>query len=186
MHLLGKNDAARLGKALQPRRHIDAVAVNIVAFDDDIAEVEAESSLPFAVFDIEKAEAELEEDGDEFEVEGRFVAASAIDVLNEDVTVTFGDFCETIPAGSFFRDDDKEGFQFEVQGDVSGIKKIEIRDDGEFEVKGRGMDLSGIDFASPVPFSLQIGDDRGISAIPFKMEDKGKFEFEADADDDDD
>ena len=146
---------------------------------------------PFAAFDIEEAEVELEEDeanSDEFEVEGRFELgdnSDGIDPLNEEVIVTFAGFSQTIPAGSFIRDDDDEGFEFEVEGDVSGIKEIEIRDDGEFEVEGRGLDLGGIDFANPVPFSLQIGNDLGETEIPFAEEDEGEFEFEADDDDDD-
>ncbi len=34
-------DAARLGKALDPRRDIDPVAVDVIAVDDDIAEIDA-------------------------------------------------------------------------------------------------------------------------------------------------
>ena len=34
-------DAARLGKALEPRRDIDPVAVDVIAVDDDIAEIDA-------------------------------------------------------------------------------------------------------------------------------------------------
>ena len=39
----GDADAARLGQALQPRRDIDAVAVEVVALDDDVAEIDADA-----------------------------------------------------------------------------------------------------------------------------------------------
>ena len=41
----GDHDAAGLGQALQPRRDVDAVAVNVVALDDDVAEVDADPEL---------------------------------------------------------------------------------------------------------------------------------------------
>ncbi|MFQ5613885.1 MAG: hypothetical protein ACE5H9_17325, partial [Anaerolineae bacterium] len=75
-------------------------------------------------------------------------------------------FHETVPAGSFERDNDDEGFQFD--GDNGGIKKIDLRDDGEFRVKGRDLNLDGINLDEPVAFSLQIGDDLGETGIPFE------------------
>ena len=102
-------------------------------------------------------------------------AGSGIDVLNEAVTVTFDGFSETIPKGLFFRDDDDQGFQFD--GVTGGITRIEIRDDGEFRVKGRGIpELSGIALRSLVPFSLRIGDDLGETDIQF--DDEGQFPTE--------
>ena len=133
-----------------------------------------ESGVPaiFANFDIEEAEVELEgSDRDQFEVEGRFklgATSNGIDVLNEDVEVTFDGFTQTIPAGSFFRDDER----FRFNGAPGGITQFDIRDDGEFQVEARDLALSGI--GSPVPFSLRIGDDRGNTEIPFDAE--GEFE----------
>ena len=37
-----QRDAAGLGERLQPRRHVHAVAVDVVAFDDDFAEIDAD------------------------------------------------------------------------------------------------------------------------------------------------
>lgn len=133
--------------------------------------------IPFDPFDIDRARVELDRGAtrDRFRVQGVFelgAGNNGIDVLNEDVTVTFDGFTETIiPAGSFFRDDDDEGFQY--NGFPVGIKRISIRDDGKFEVRARGLDLSGIDLDNPVPFSLQIGDDFGETEITF--DDKGRF-----------
>lgn len=112
--------------------------------------------------------------GDRFWVRGGFqlgATSNGIDVLNEDVTVIFDKFTETIPAGSFFRDDDDEGFQF--NGASGGITQINIRDDGRFRVRARGLDLSGIDLNNPAPFSLQIANDLGETEIPF--DNKGRF-----------
>ncbi len=139
--------------------------------------------VDFSEFEIEQAEYESDsEDGDEFEVEGMFVlgtGSDGIDVLNEDVIVTLHRYSQTIPAGSFFRDDDDEGFEFD-----DGVLQVEIRDDGEFEVKGEGLDLSGIDLTNPVAFSLQIGNDIGQTMIPF--DDEGEYERDDDDDDEDD
>ena len=41
----GDIDFAGLGDAFKPRGNIDAVAVNVVRFDDDIAEIDANSIL---------------------------------------------------------------------------------------------------------------------------------------------
>ena len=110
-----------------------------------------------------------------FDVRGAFElgeTSNGIDPFTEAVTVTFDGFTETLPAGSFFRDDDNEGFQF--KGSSGGIKQMKIRDDGDFRVKTKDVDLSGIDLTKPVPFSLQIGnDDFGTTDIPF--DNKGRF-----------
>ena len=39
----GDADAARFGERLQARRDVDAIAVNVVGFDDDIAEIDADT-----------------------------------------------------------------------------------------------------------------------------------------------
>ena len=41
--LAGDADAARLGQRLQPRGDVDAVAVDVVALDDDVAEIDADA-----------------------------------------------------------------------------------------------------------------------------------------------
>ena len=43
-------DRARFGDALQPRRNVDPVSVDVVAFDDDVAQVDADAELDAAVF----------------------------------------------------------------------------------------------------------------------------------------
>ena len=45
MHDRGNADAARIGERLEPRRDIDAVAIDVVAVDDDVAEIDADPQL---------------------------------------------------------------------------------------------------------------------------------------------
>ena len=138
---------------------------------------------PFASFDIKKATVKRDQrrtDKDRFEVRGSFVVGSdGIDVLNEEVIVRFDGFTATVPAGSFSLGYDED---FEFKGAAGGIK-MKIRDDGRFKVKGRGLDLRSLDLGIPVPFVIQIGNDRGETAIPF--DEKGKFKAKKKDEDDD-
>ena len=43
-------DAAGRGDALQPRGHVHAVAENVVALDDDVADIDADAELDAAAF----------------------------------------------------------------------------------------------------------------------------------------
>ncbi|KMP10521.1 hypothetical protein UZ36_07335 [Candidatus Nitromaritima sp. SCGC AAA799-C22] len=58
---------------------------------------------------------------------------------------------------------------------LSGAK---FKENGKFEIKGKRMNLRGIDFSSPVTLSIRIGNDLGESSISFDS--KGKFEDEDD------
>lgn len=129
--------------------------------------------IPFTLFVAEKGSLELEQGAatDEFELEGRLESAdtsNGIDVLNEKVTVTFDGFTETIPAGSFIRNSDDDGFEF--VGVAGGISQIQVNDDGRFLVRGQDLDLGAIDTNDPVFFSLGIGDDVGETQILFGVE----------------
>jgi hypothetical protein len=44
-HRAADADPARLGQAFEPRRDIDAVAVNVVLVDDDVADIDADAEL---------------------------------------------------------------------------------------------------------------------------------------------
>jgi hypothetical protein len=130
--------------------------------------------MSFESLEISEAEVELGDDSsndesdDEFEVKGDFVLGSdsnGIDVLGESVTVTFGDFRQTIPTGAFARNEDDDGFVF--KGDPPGIKNIEIDDEGTFEIEAKDLDLSGLDLSASVSFTFQIGDEVGTEEIPF-------------------
>ena len=43
-------DAAGPSQAFEPRRHVDAVAIEVVAIDDDVAEIDADAELDVPVF----------------------------------------------------------------------------------------------------------------------------------------
>ena len=43
MHIAGDPDFARLGQGLEPRGDIDTVAIEVAAFDHDIAEIDADA-----------------------------------------------------------------------------------------------------------------------------------------------
>ncbi|MFC1491705.1 FG-GAP repeat domain-containing protein [Nitrospinota bacterium] len=147
--------------------------------------ITAPSEIPFAAFGIRKARVKLDKkaDKDKFDVKGRFTLgddSDGSDPLNEDVTVTFGDFTETIPAGSFVLKGKDDKVKFEFKGPKGGIIKVKIRGDGRFDVKARGLDLGALDIANPVPFSLQVGDDVGETEISFEVDKKGqKGKFKA-------
>ena len=134
--------------------------------------------VPFAQFRINAGHLVLEQGAptDEFEMQGRFAQAETsnnIDVLNEEVTVTLGGFIETIPAGSFVRAADNNGYEF--FGATKGITQASITEDGGFRVLGKGLDLESIFDTNSVFFALRIGDDVGQADIrsgfePFSIE----------------
>jgi K319-like protein/beta-propeller repeat-containing protein/HYR domain-containing protein len=135
---------------------------------------------------VEKAKVKLNSEKpnhDKFEVKGTFAVfanSDGFDLSTEDVIVVFGDFSQTIPAGSFVRKDNKWKFK----GSDGGIKKMEIKDDGKFKVEGKKLNLGGNDFTNPILFSIDIGNDFGETSIQF--DDKLKFKNEDDHDEDDD
>ena len=45
MHDAGNQDAAGIGKPLQTRRHIDAVPENVVAIENDVADIDADAEF---------------------------------------------------------------------------------------------------------------------------------------------
>ena len=45
----GHRDAARLGDALDARRDVDAIAIDVVVLEDDVAEIDADAELDAAV-----------------------------------------------------------------------------------------------------------------------------------------
>jgi len=119
---------------------------------------------------------------DRFRLKGSFSlgeGSDGIDPLDEDVTVTFGGFSETIPAGSFVRfreviageDGAAKGFRY--KGNVGGVTRVKIRRNGRFRIRARGLQLGGLDRHAPIPFILRIGNDLGETEIRFKR--KSRF-----------
>ncbi|MFV2007691.1 MAG: hypothetical protein ACC667_09605, partial [Longimicrobiales bacterium] len=70
---------------------------------------------------------------------------------------------------------DKHGRKWKFRAKKPGITEVELKANGGFKVKGKGLDLSGLELGhdNPVNFVLTIGDDFGGIDIPFDR--KGKF-----------
>ena len=138
--------------------------------------------VPLAGFSVEEAEVALDSEAleDEAEVKGNFLLGldNDVDVPNQDVVIIFDGLTITIPAGSFTRDDDDEGWI--VKDFPDGVGKVEIRDDGRFKVEFKDLDLPLTDLTDPVDFSLQIGSNIGQFLISF--DDEGEFEADDDGD----
>jgi len=141
---------------------------------------------PFAVFAIKEVRLGLQGGvpSDEVQLEGIFqlgASSNGMDVANEEVTVTFDGFSQTLPTSSFFRDDDEAGFRSD--GPAGGVTRIDIRDDGIFRVRAEALDLPNIVLGVPIAFSLQIGDDVGRVHIlfgesgPFRLERRQARDF---------
>lgn len=129
-------------------------------------QITGETIFPFAAFNIKGARVKLGDStsSDQFGVIGRFILSTSsdgLDVLNEEVVVIFDGFSESIPAGSFVREEER----FRFIGAPGGITLMEISDGGQFKVRAEGLDLSGLDPNNPIPFSLQIGNDIGETEI---------------------
>jgi hypothetical protein len=54
------------------------------------------------------------------------------------------------------------------------LSKVKFKKKGKFEVEGKHLNLSGIDFSVPVTLIVRIGNDLGEQAILFDS--KGKFD----------
>jgi len=144
--------------------------------DNDCDATTTDGGVLFNPFTVTKAKVKQKSkpNKDKFHVEGTWGvggASNGIDPVLEAVTVTFGNFLEVIPPGSFEREDDE--WEYEPEGEGTGITKLEIKDDGTFKVKAKKLDLSGLNITLPVSFLLRVGDDVGEVEIPFDA--KGKF-----------
>ena len=133
----------------------------------------------FAAFEVRKVRLKVSEKTyrDRFRLKGSFSlgeGSGGIDPLHEDVTVTFGGFSETIPAGSFVRfreviageDGAAKGFRY--KGKIGGVTRVKIHRNGTFRVRAMGLQLSGLDRHAPIPFILRIGDDLGETEVRFE------------------
>jgi len=157
-----------------PATNLDTVIILVAGREILLEPGESKIIDGLDIFDIKKARVKLHRktDKDQFEVKGRFDLAAisgGIDIPSEDVTVSFGEFKETIPAGSFVR----KGKAYRYKGPRGAITKMSFFDDGRFDINAKDLDLNVEGFTDPLPFSLTIGDDFGIEKIRF--DNKGKF-----------
>jgi hypothetical protein len=110
---------------------------------------------------------------DQFTVRGTLVKdenSDGTNVLEEDVTVVFGEFSQIIPAGSFVQIR-RETYRYD--GSTGGITRMTMRSNGNYTINAQGLELNDIDFSNPIPLSIQVGNDRGTVNIPFN--DNGRF-----------
>jgi len=129
-------------------------------------------SARFAEFTAE-IEIERDDDGAEFDVEGRFTlgpASNGIDPLSEDVALKVGTFSMTIPAGSFELDDgafvfevETNGAEFEVEITPLGASRF------EFQAESERATLTGT--VNPVEVMLTIGNDTGTVNVLAEFDD---------------
>ncbi|MCZ6916958.1 MAG: hypothetical protein O7I93_09290 [Gemmatimonadetes bacterium] len=149
----------------------------------------ADPTIPFDQFKVTLAWVRISDryssNRDRVFVWGRFRAPDGIDPVNEDVTIGFGSehgFYLTIPAGSFERKGRRKGhfwrwfrgrWEYRAPHGTSGIRRMQIWDDGRFTLSAERLDLSGVDLREPVDFSIWLGNNTGGFAIPFNH--KGFF-----------
>lgn len=113
---------------------------------------------------------------DKFSVEAKFVlneSSDGIDVLNEDVEVTFGAFSVTIPAGSFKQAGNGKGKKGKKFTFRDKTLKIEFETKGRLKIDGKKLDLSAIDPKAPIEVGFRVGNDAGSATIT--LDKKGKF-----------
>lgn len=141
--------------------------------------------VPFARFNIKRALVKLTQnaDRDRFKMSGRLrlsANSDGLDVLNEAVVVTFDDFSETIPAGSFRPirqgggNEAPSARRFVYDGASTGIKRMTLKlgragAGGEFFVDARGLNLDRLKLPAKVDIKLQIGNDQGTGNISFNQ-----------------
>ena len=108
-------------------------------------------------------------------IEGRFVLndeSDGVDVLNENVTVWFGDFSQTIFSGSFAQTTEGEGASFTANA-ASGVTEIAIFDDRTFRIVVSDIRLTLPGFDMPIRVSLHIGNDAGEATV--MLDEAGRF-----------
>ncbi len=105
-----------------------------------------------------------------------FSNGDGLNFLTDAVTIVLGNLSWNLPAGSFVLDDG----EYEYKGGHTGLTEFEVEDNGKFKMKVKRMDLSGLPFATPIPFSVTIGNDFGQTTVTFNTrrgkddDDKGK------------
>lgn len=156
---------------------LDEVAVYGRALTgEEVAAIHAAGSagkcrnMPFASLAIDRTQIVRDRGAspDRIDLRGRFALGAASDgiaPLTEEVEITLGSHHWTVPAGSFVRNDENDGFQF--LGTFSPLKQVVIRDDGGFRVMASELNLPVVDAANPLSFFLRIGNDEGSMSIAY-------------------
>lgn len=151
-------------------RALPAAEIQAIYMAGEAGKCMAPPVAAFASFGVDRAQVQRSARGapsDRFDVWGRLAVSEDGDgfaLPADEVEVTFGGFSQAIPSGSFVWDPAAGAYMYEGSG--GGIRQIQIRNDGVFRVASDWVDLSGQDFAQPVPFALRIGNDAGEMDIP--------------------
>jgi hypothetical protein len=118
---------------------------------------------PFAHLEVDKLAVKTSHHGRaRFKVRGRYVpgvASDGIDLAEENVTVAFDGFYQTLPGSAFA----PTGHGYHLRGTPPGIEDFRLWDDGRFQIDGR--DLAPIATRPVVTFVLSIGNDRGEASV---------------------
>jgi len=120
-------------------------------------------------------------------------ASDGISLSNEEVTITFGPFSETLPAGSFKSNrkgrkwtynskrargltrvkivkikNKDSGKDKDKDKDKDRDKDVDVGDGWTLKVVAKRIDTTGFDLSVPVPFKLGIGNDSGETDFLFR------------------
>lgn len=154
---------------------IDEVAIYSRALsEDEIAAIHRAGSagkctvVPFANFQITRARIGQSRGAtqDQIDLWGQFALGPSSDGIalpGEQVAVTLGGLTWTISGSSFVRTDENDGFQYHTT--APGLKQVVIRDNGMFRVRASELDLGMVGAASPLAFTLRIGNDEGSANV---------------------
>lgn len=92
-----------------------------------------------------------------------FSNGDGLNFLTDPVTIVLNGFTWNLPPGSFALDDG----EYEYKGGRTGLTQVKVDENGKFKLKVKRMDLSGLSFGSPIPFSITIGNDFGETNVAF-------------------
>lgn len=160
---------------------VDSSKMTVVSNDAEITWMV--DDVVFAAFNIDRARIELHgrddkdhddrdrdrRENDRFEIRGSFLLGDGedgnkgVNLPQEAVTITVGGFSVQVPPNTLVRNKYDNGFK--LPGELDGLMKLVIKDDGRFRIKGRGVDLQIGNRKDPVNFELRIGNDVGTAVI---------------------
>ncbi len=117
---------------------------------------------------------------DWLQIAGTFTEFSNGDGLNwltDPVTIVLNGFTWNLPPGSFTlkkgdgdKDKDKDGDRgvtYKYKGGRTGLTEVRVDENGNFKLKVKRMDLSGLSYNTPIPFAVTVGNDFGETDVTF-------------------
>lgn len=98
-----------------------------------------------------------------------FNNGDGLNFLTDPVTIVLNGFTWNLPPGSFVLHDS----DYKYKGGRIGLTEVKVEENGKFKLKVNRMDLSGLSFGTPIPFSITIGNDLGETNVTFNTK-RGK------------